>query len=148
MSPRFLAMIPFLWEWEGTKFENDPDDPGGATKFGIDKRSHPHEDIRNLTETRAKEIYWDEYWQKNRCESFPAPMGEIIFNTCVNCGAGRVAKIFAAGGKAPNSFLYELADFYRRLATARPASHKYLKGWLDRTRGLAKFLKVSLTPPI
>lgn len=140
MSPRFLAMIPFLWEWEGTKFENDPDDPGGATKFGIDQRSHPKENIRALTEDRAKEIYWTEYWQKYGCEIRPFPIGEVLFNCCVNAGWGRAQKIFAAGATDAESFLQEQEAFYRRLAAARPTSQKYLKGWLNRTRALRKHL--------
>lgn len=137
MSPRFLAMIPFLWEWEGTKYENDPDDPGGATKFGIDQRSHPKEDIRNLTEDRAKEIYWVEYWNRYGCEGRPFPMGEVVFNTCVNAGWGRAEKILAIRTvKTASDFLDELENFYRRLAAARPKSKKYLKGWLARTGSL------------
>lgn len=139
-SPRFLKMIPFLWEWEGTKFEDDPDDPGGATKFGIDKRSHPDEDIRNLTEERAVAIYWKEYWQRYRCEDYSYPLGEIIFNCCVNAGWGRVQAIKATGADTAEKFLQEQEAFYRRLAEQRPRSQKYLKGWLNRTAALRKYL--------
>ena len=45
-------------------YSNDPDDPGGETKFGISKRYHPDEDIKNMTVSRAVEIYKDEYWNK------------------------------------------------------------------------------------
>lgn len=142
MSPRFLAMIPFLWQWEGTKFENDPDDPGGATKYGIDQRSHPKENIRAMTEARAKEIYWNEYWQRYGCEDRPYPLGEVVFNCCVNAGWGRAQKIFAAGAMDAAAFLDEQENFYRRLAAARPKSQKFLKGWLNRTRALRKYLRM------
>lgn len=142
MSPRFLKMIPFLWEWEGTKFENDPDDPGGATKFGIDQRSHPREDIRNLTEDRAKEIYWESYWEKYGCEGMPFPLGEVVFNCAVNAGYGRAQKIFATGAKTAKAFLAEQDAFYRRLADARPRSKKFLKGWLNRTAALRQLLNI------
>lgn len=139
-STRFLKMIPFLWQWEGTRFEDDPDDPGGATKFGIDKRSHPGEDIRNLTEERAIAIYWKEYWQRYGCEQYDYPFGEVIFNCCVNAGWGRVQAIKATGADSAESFLREQEDFYRRLAEQRPRSQKYLKGWLNRTAALRKHL--------
>ncbi len=42
-------------------YVNHPKDPGGETKYGIAKRSHPEEDIRSLTRKRAEEIYYDEY---------------------------------------------------------------------------------------
>ena len=61
---RFEAMIDFVLQWEVVKdrqgnviAEDDPDDPGGLTKYGIDQRSHPNVDIRNLTEEEAKDIY-------------------------------------------------------------------------------------------
>lgn len=125
--------------WEGRTYENDPDDPGGATKFGIDKRSHPREDIRNLTEARAKEIYWEEYWLRYNCESYTYPMGEVIFNCCVNAGWGRAQKILATGATIADAFLDEQEAFYRRLAAARPSSKKFLRGWLNRTGALRKY---------
>lgn len=133
-------MIPFLWEWEGVKFENDPDDPGGATKFGIDQRSHPKENIRNLTEDRAKEIYWQEYWQKTGCEEKAKPLGEVYFNACVNCGAGRAIQLLKESGGDASRFLDAQAGFYKRLVAVRPKSAKYLKGWLNRIAALRKHL--------
>ena len=134
-------MVPFLWKWEGTKFENDPDDPGGATKYGIDQRSHPKEDIKNLTEDRAKEIYYSEYWNSNRCEKMVYPLGEAFFDTCVNCGRGRADKLLQISRSAAG-FLNARDDFYRRLADARPRSRKYLTGWLNRTAALRGHLGI------
>lgn len=143
-SARFLKMIPFLWEWEGTKYENDPDDPGGATKYGIDQRSHPDVDIKNLTEARAIAIYWRDYWQKYECEGYDYPMGEVVFNCAVNAGIGRVRNIMAKIGplSSPNDFLNEQEAFYRNLAKSRPTSAKFLKGWLNRTEALRKHLGI------
>ena len=143
-SERFLKMIPFLWEWEGTAFENDPDDPGGATKFGIDQRSHPNENIRNLTEARAIQIYWESYWQKYECENYRYPMGEVVFICAVNAGIGRVRETLAKIGPnaSASDFLNEQEAFYRRLATARPTMAKYLKGWLNRTKALRVHLGI------
>ena len=147
MNPRFLAMIPFLWEWECVKnrrgeviSEDDPDDPGGLTKYGIDQRSHPKVAIRLLTESQAKEIYWREYWTANACDSYPKGLGEAHFNACVNCGAGRAKKFMFACGGSWQKYIDEQEAFYRRLAAARPSSKKFLKGWLNRTSALRKFL--------
>ena len=136
-------MWPFLVEWEGSKYENDPDDPGGETRWGIDKRSHPKEDIKNLTEARAKEIYYSEYWNSNRCEKMPHPLGEAFFDTCVNCGRGRADKILKVSRGAAE-FLDERDAFYERLAANRPRSKKYLRGWKNRTAALRKHLGINL----
>ena len=146
MSPskRFLDFLPFIFEWEGG-YGNDPDDPGGETKYGIDKRSHPKENIRALTKDRAREIYWTDYWRDNGIDEIPFPLGEVQFNCNVNCGAGRTAKILAAiPNKTAADFLDEQDAFYRRLANARPRSAKYLKGWLNRTTALRKKLGLAV----
>ncbi|OXE36892.1 MAG: hypothetical protein CGW95_04725, partial [Phenylobacterium zucineum] len=38
-------------------YTNNPQDPGGETKFGISKRAYPDQDIANLTLDAAKAIY-------------------------------------------------------------------------------------------
>ena len=137
-TKRFDSFIGFILEWEGG-YDNDKDDPGGETRYGIDHRSHPQEDIKNLTLERAREIYFAEYWQAGGCEKMPAKLGEVVFNCRVNCGPGRVAKILAIT-KDASDFIDEQDAFYRRLVEARPKSQKYLRGWLNRTRALRKRL--------
>lgn len=145
MTTRFREqIIPWTFKWEGTKFENDPDDPGGATKFGIDQRSHPGVDIRSLTADQATVIYWDEYYTKYRCDEKAPPMDWILFNACVNCGWGRASKLLAESGGDPKRFLEAQAAFYRRLAIQRPRSKKYLKGWLARLSDLARVTNVKV----
>lgn len=130
--------MPWIFKWEGTTYENDLDDAGGATKYGIDKRSHPNVDIKNLTAEKAMDIYWNEYWIKYACDDFDWPMSFIFFNCCVNCGIGRANKILKISSKDPKKFLDEQDAFYRRLAEVRPVSKKFLKGWLNRTSDLRK----------
>ena len=138
MTSRFKnKIIPRIFKWEGTVFEYDPDDRGGATKFGIDQRSHLNTDIKNLTEEQATEIYWRE-WVKYGCEHLSAPMDWVFFNACVNCGNGRASTFLKECNLNPSKFLDAQELFYRRLAEARPSSRKYLKGWLARTEDLRK----------
>lgn len=132
----FFAFLPFIFEWEGTSYENDPDDPGGATKYGIDSRSHPGVDIRNLTAEGATAIYWKEY-QEDGCVPMPSPYAEVFFNCAVNCGLSR-AKGFdkQIPGADASMFLRLQTDYYQALAAAHPVMRKYLKGWLNRVNAL------------
>ena len=141
MTQRFLEFIPFIFKWEGG-YENDPDDPGGETNYGIDKRSHSDVDIKHLTQEQATEIYLREYWVRYGCEWYEQPLGEVFFNACVNCGPGRAHAIFQAtpAPHTASAFLDEQEAFYRRLAAARPALGKFLKGWLNRTADLRRFI--------
>lgn len=66
------------------QYTDDPNDPGGPTKYGICQRYHPNEDIKNLTLERAKEIYLDEYWIPSLCDLAPFPMDVCLFDSAVN----------------------------------------------------------------
>ncbi len=153
--------MPFIFEWEGG-YDNDPDDPGGETNFGIDKRSHPNEDIKHLTKERAAEIYWESYWSKIRGDLLPAKVGEVCMNIAVNAGYGRAAKwlqeavgavpdgvigpatIAAAEKHEPDSLARKLLDrteaHYRSIANGKLA--KFLKGWLNRNNSLRAWVNV------
>jgi lysozyme family protein len=141
VTQRFLNFIGFVIDHEGTTYENDPDDPGGATKYGIDQRSHPNVDIKSLSEEEAKAIYYSE-WQADRCESLAVKLGESHFDACVNCGSGRSSKFLAASHNDPSKYNDERESFYHRLAAARPISAKFLRGWLRRVSDLRQFLNI------
>jgi len=67
-------------------------DPGGETKFGISKRSHPYEDIPSLTLQRAKAIYLHEYWGPACCDAVPDCIRFDLFDMAVNAGVKPAAK--------------------------------------------------------
>ncbi len=52
----FEGALKFTLSWKGG-LVNDPNDPGGETKYGISKRAYPELDIANLTLEQAKGIY-------------------------------------------------------------------------------------------
>jgi len=136
MTDRFKnIIIPWILKWEGTKYENDPDDPGGATKYGIDQRSHPNTNIKNLTASDATDIYWSE-WIKDGCEHITPPLDWVFFNACVNCGMSRAQEWIRGSGRDASKFLDLQEDFYEELARKKPTSRKFLKGWLARTEDL------------
>lgn len=137
-SPRFLVFMPFIFEWEGESYENDPSDPGGATKFGIDQRSHPNENIRTLTKERALEIYWGE-WNADGCEAKGSPFAEVFFNCAVNMGLGRAREFDAEiEGEDWRGFLTKQETYYNRLADNHKNFEKFRRGWLNRTSALRK----------
>ena len=72
-------------------YVDDPDDRGGETKFGISKSSYPHLDIKNLTLTQAKEIYYLDFWntRKANLDQLPFDIALELFDTGVNMGLTR-----------------------------------------------------------
>lgn len=78
-------------------YVNDPDDRGGETKFGISKRSYPHLDIKSLTLSEAKEIYYQDYWNVPTLDLPQIDDYKIqleLFDTAVNMGVGTAGRIF------------------------------------------------------
>ena len=64
----FEPAILLLWEHEvGDRpnggYTDDPDDPGGETKYGLSKRSYPELDIKAVTEPEAREVYLRDFWK-------------------------------------------------------------------------------------
>jgi lysozyme family protein len=98
-SPRFTRVLAFTLEWEGG-YSNDPDDPGGATKYGITQNdvNYYFDDkverinVKYLTLTQARAIYFAAYWEPCHCQYMFNPTGDVfptayaLFDTAVNCG--------------------------------------------------------------
>lgn len=108
-SKRYLAAFDELLGIEGG-FVDDPVDRGGATKYGISLRFLKAEglidldrdgiadydldfdgdidgrDIRELTVEHAFALYHRCFWTALDCESFPQPIGEMLFDQGVNGG--------------------------------------------------------------
>lgn len=160
MTPRLFAFIPFIFDHEGSVFENDPDDAGGATKFGIDQRSHPDVNIRGLTEDVAQAIYFHDYWAPLHCEELPKGVGEVVMDIGVNNGKDRAARwlqeavgakidgkigpltVAAAVAHVPtiaDELLARRESFY--ISIAKGSQAKYLKGWLNRNNDLRSWVE-------
>jgi len=136
-------------------YVNDPDDPGGETKFGISKRSYPKVVILNLTIDQAKAIYLADYWNPiNGDQIASQKMAESIFDFAVNAGVGTSAelaqKVIGAdidGSIGKNTIAklnvfdpdYFIAAFtvakvrrYIEIVKKKPTSKKYFFGWVAR----------------
>jgi len=98
-DPNFDQAFHYTLVNEGG-FVNDPDDAGGATRWGITInslaawRGHPVEaiDVRNLSVDEAKEIYYGRYWAPLRCHRMKQlPVAMAIFDVAVLFGLGTAA---------------------------------------------------------
>lgn len=67
-------------------YVNDPNDPGGETKWGISKRSYPHVDIKGLTREDARAIYRRDFWQRIRADKLADGVAFQLFDFAVNSG--------------------------------------------------------------
>jgi hypothetical protein len=115
----------------GGRYTNDPDDPGGETKWGLSKNGNPDLDIANLTKQDAWDIYRKRYWDPCRCDEMPYPWDVIVFDTAVNLGVSRAVGMKGKSG-SPCEFHMLRIRYYTDLVAAKPIMQKYIRGWVNR----------------
>ncbi len=84
-------------------YVNDPDDLGGATKYGVTIHTMrrlgldltgdgqvTQADVRRLTKSRAVEIFVEHYFSRPRIAELPKPLQSSVFDMYVNAGANAV----------------------------------------------------------
>jgi len=157
-SAEFLAAVERVLANEGG-YSSNPDDPGGATNFGISARSNPGVNIAALTRDAAIEIYWRQWWLRFGFAQLPAAIAAKTFDSSINIGArpaieclqralracGRPvaedgtlgpATVLESHRAAADALLAatrsELAAHYRLVAAKQARSAAFLNGWLNR----------------
>lgn len=84
-------------------YVNDPDDPGGATNFGVTIHTMRRlgldltgdgqvtsADVRRLTRAQAQKIFIDHYFHRPRISQLPEVLQASVFDMQVNAGAHAV----------------------------------------------------------
>lgn len=166
MHPLWKDYFALLMEFEGTVYECDPDDPGGATKYGIDQRSHPGIDIKGLTLVKAEQIHLAEF-MASAASKLPAPHSFAYFDFAMNAGEVTAAKalqravdhkpvdgrvgpltlktvgefLSRTGGneKLVLKFAAKREIFYMNLVHCSPKKNKFLTGWTRRCNAMKKW---------
>lgn len=139
-------------------YVNDPDDPGGETKYGITKRTYPHLNIKDLTVEKAAKIYKEDWWDKHpELHGLDQASADAMFSCLINVGHSRYTQILEASRRqetleirfpsssesvlipiplsSSSAFRLEWIRFYYRLADQKPVMRKYLRGWIRRALG-------------
>jgi len=157
MLSNFPASLALVLKAEGG-FVNHPRDPGGMTNLGVTrnvwrewvKRDVDEAEMRSLTPEKVMPLYKTKYWDACKCDELPLGVDYAVFDSAVNMGAGRAAKLLQAAlgvtadgiigrgtlGVAtntdPDEFLEKFSaakeHFYRGLQTF----DVFGKGWLRR----------------
>jgi len=77
-------------------YSNHPDDPGGATNWGITEavaRANGYSgDMRKLTQTQARQIYRKLYWDPPGIINLPPELHFDVFDGAVNSGPTQAVK--------------------------------------------------------
>lgn len=135
-SENFIRVMAFILRWEGG-YVNHPNDPGGETNFGISKRSHPNEDIKNMTVERAMEIYHDSYWRAIDGDSRPYSVALALMDFAVHSGTQRALQFWNESGHRLDYFIDARISFLASLSTF----NAFGRGWIRRLMDLRKKIR-------
>ena len=158
MEQDWQDAVDFVLEMEGD-YTNDPNDPGGETRWGISRKAYPSLDIKNLSREGAKEIYHRDYWVPCHCNDLPRAFAISLFDCAVNQGpriAVRIMQIAlgvtvdgtigpktiaACSAASPRTVLLFLAErmaAYARLMNEKPTLLVFARNWSFRVLSLAR----------
>lgn len=144
-------------------YVNDPNDPGGKTKFGISDRRDGNIDgmadldgdgigdveIIDLELEQVAKIYRREYWERCKCDDLSPALATALFDTAVNCGNGlaarllqRVLRVEDDGIIGPITIKHankaEQAELVSLFLAERQIHNAALKTWKHYGRGWTK----------
>lgn len=108
LTPNFLLANNFVSKWEGF-WDDDPDDPGGATKYGICLRllrEQPDSvlklvrlkqpigkpDVKGLTKADSELLFNVLFWKPYRLDEAPKRIAIALHDYAVNCGGVTAVK--------------------------------------------------------
>lgn len=149
-------------------FADHPNDPGGATNYGITQAvydAYRKRSVKKITQDEVKDIYHRNYWIDSRADLFDEykpNLAVVHFDSAVNCGNHQAAlflqralgvkddgligkntlKAIQACDEAKTIRLYlnHRLVFYRHISMTKPALKTFLRGWEIRLKKLAKFV--------
>lgn len=154
MTAMFLKLIDRVLSHEDGEV-NDPDDPGGHTKWGISKRSYPNVNISELTRDDAIAIYFRDFWLKILGDRFTDGVAYQLLDSAVNSGITqsirflqRAIKVADDGVFGPHSqrMLQVTAesDFIMLFLAERLEFMTRLKNWPNHGKGWARRIALNL----
>jgi hypothetical protein len=162
-------MIDDILRREGG-FVNHVNDRGGPTNFGVAQRTlaawRGHDvsvdDVRNLSQDEAREIYRANYYTRPKIDLLPELIQPIMFDMSINHGPGTAVKLLqrvlndtgnacsvdggignqtiggaeAAAGALGDGLINKLVDeriaFYEAIVAGDASQGVFLRGWLNR----------------
>lgn len=165
MNHEFEPFLDHVIAVERYGLVDDPDDPGGLTHTGItipfmqSVEGYENRDIRSLTREDVIYIYHYKIWSRHRLYELPQAVAWCLGDAIINHGkyygsrlCQRALNVTHDGKFGPNSrkaaweidqvqfwqkFIEVRTMKYINLATKRPKSKKYVRGWINRNTALS-----------
>lgn len=167
----FDTALAFVLKQEGG-YVCDPLDRGGATCKGITQKVYdawrtkhglPAQSVRDISDDEVADIYRAQYWSPVGGDFFDDVLSLVLFDSAVNCGAGRAARWLQAAvhvtqdgavGKQTIAAVHSLDeqqiaesiidtrhDYYNTIVEHDPTQARFLNGWINRLADLKKEIR-------
>ena len=137
-------------------YSNHPNDRGGPTNLGITQKTYDdyrqqqgrsQQDVRQITEAEAEEIYRTMYWEASGANRLAGPLALVHFDAAVNHGVGNARRFLEeaqrrAGSEDPHAisraYLEVRAERYLAIIRNDPSQDRFKEGWRNRLIRLSK----------
>lgn len=143
-------------------FVNDPDDRGGATKYGITMQTLrewrgrgpvTEQGVKDLSMDEARIIYYYLYVKRYKLDALPDELAEIVFDSVINHGPrggirilqravgakddGVIGEETIEKAKVDTDKVYlrivgERLKYYASIVKNQPNQVKFMAGWINR----------------
>lgn len=132
-GPGFDAVVQDMLKVEGGYNASDGNS-GAPVNFGINQRTNPDIDVKNLTRDGAIKLYRERYWNAIDAGNLPGQLQATAMDAAVNQGVGWTKQALAEAGGDVAKFNELRRERYRAIAASDPAQARYLKTWLTRVK--------------
>lgn len=143
-----------IMNYEGD-YVNDPDDPGGETKWGISKRSYPNLIIKDLTREDAQNIYRKDFWIPLNISKLSDTITFQLFDFAINSGIQTAIRYFQRALNVADDGYFGLesikimnetseTDMIMKLNAERLDYMTRLKNWDKNSKGWARRISNNL----
>lgn len=139
----FNMYIPGLFDREGG-FNDNVGGTGEYVNRGISRDSYPNEDIRGMTDARARDIYFNDFWSQMPSEVPAGSARGIYFDAMVHSGAGGARDSFG-GNYDPAAMMEARRGWLDRLSDKQKYA-QFKTGWGNRMNSLEKDIFGGLVP--
>ena len=151
-------------------YNDDPQDPGGATNFGVTQvvyddyrvaQGLPTQSVRSISQSEVSDVYRNQYWNRIDGDALPAGVDYATFDFAVNSGVSRASRFLqAAVGAAPDGVIGpvtvgkvgdpklcidKLCDKRQAFLESLPTFNHFGKGWTARVSDVRAFAKTMVS---
>ena len=142
----FDKAMAFVLPHEGG-YANYKEDKGGPTNRGVTQatlstylgRPASIDDVKNLDEKTARDIYKTMFWDKIEADKLDPKVAMMAFDTAVGSGIPKAKKMLSQYGDDHEKFLEAKKQWMKDIVARDPSQKVWDRGWQNRMADLGAY---------